>query len=94
MNEPLKAGDLAIVIDGLNGLESPNINKSVTVGKLIGDHSLLGPMRHCIGADISQMNAAGQYIKTGWADFPIAWLKKIEPPPLKAKDKNLELTND
>jgi len=92
MNEPLKAGDLAIVIDGLNGLESPNINKIVTVGKLIGEHSLLGRMRHCIGPDIVQMNAAGQYVKTGWADFPIAWLKKIEPPPLKVKDKNLELT--
>lgn len=92
MNEPLKIGDLAIVIDGLNGLESPNINKIVTVGKLIGDHSLLGPMRHCIGVEISQMNAAGQYIKTGWADFPTVWLKKIEPPQLKARDKKLELT--
>ena len=92
MNEPLKAGDLAIVIDGLNGLESPNINKIVTVGKLIGEHSRLGRMRHCVGPDIIQMDAAGQYIKTGNADFPIAWLKKIEPPPLKAKDKNLEVS--
>lgn len=92
MREPLKAGDLAIVIDGINGKESPNINKIVTVGKLVGEHSILGPVRHCVGQDICQMNASGQYIKTGEADFPIIWLKKIEPPPLKSKDRILELT--
>lgn len=38
MNEPLKADDLAIVIDGLNGLEGPETWKPISTAPKDGTH--------------------------------------------------------
>lgn len=84
MNEPIKAGDLCEVIGGLGRGKSPNIGLRVTVkhrvfGNLGMDHTQHGPVVRCTGAGIKQLGDAGQYIETGWADFPVAWLRKLPP---------------
>jgi hypothetical protein len=42
-----------------------------------------------------QLKDNGEYIMLGWADFPIAWLERIDPPalPPKSMTKKLELTS-
>jgi hypothetical protein len=80
LSEPLKAGDLAEVINGLGRGKSPNLGKIVTVGKLAGESYHYGPIRHCTGPGVIQLSDNGDYIVTNEADFPVAWLRKIEPP--------------
>ncbi len=97
MIEPLKAGDVCRVIAGLSQRHSPNVGKVVTVGhRVMGDHGMdhtrFGPVHHCIGQGIMQMGDNGEFIEKGWADIPDAWLEKIEPPTLKAKEDVLSLT--
>lgn len=79
MSEPIKSGDQAIVISGLGQGKSPNIGKQVTVVRLMGEHSQHGRVWRCRGANIAQLTDAGTYDVLGWADFPAAWLKKIDP---------------
>lgn len=86
MNEPIKAGDLCEVVGGLGRSKSPNIGLRVTVkhrvyGNLGMDHTQYGRVVRCEGKGIMQLSEAGTYIETGWADFPVAWLRKINPPP-------------
>jgi hypothetical protein len=96
MKEPLKAGDICEVVMGLTRRNSPNIGLIVTVGKrIMGEHGMnhtrYGPVHRCENPDIQQLGDNGEFIKTGWADFPDAWLKKIEPPKLiKALERVLE----
>lgn len=92
MNEPIKAGDRCEVIGGLGRSKSPNIGLRVTVKhRVFGahgmDHTQHGPVVRCIGAGIKQLGDAGQYIETGWADFPVAWLRKL--PPDKTPDQGV-----
>ncbi len=87
MKEPLKNGDMAEVVGGLGRAKSPNLGKIVTVGMRIfgahgADHSQFGPVHRCSGDGVVQLGDTGEYIMTGWADFPDAWLRKIEPPKL------------
>jgi hypothetical protein len=35
----------------------------------------------CTGDGIKQLGDGGEYVTTGWADFPVAWLKKLPPDP-------------
>lgn len=86
MTEPIKAGDVCIVIDGLGQSKSPNVGKVVTVGhRIYGahgmDHTRFGPVVRCKGEGVVQLGETGEYVTTGWADFPTAWLRRIEPPP-------------
>lgn len=85
MNEPIKAGDLCEVIGGLGRSKSPNIGLRVRVHSLQGDHSQHGRVWRCTGAGVKQLGNAGQYIETGWADFPVAWLRKLPPDQLPDK---------
>lgn len=83
MSQPIKAGDVCQVITGLGRTKSPNIGKTVTVGyRMYGDHgadhSQFGPVHRCTGEGIVQYGDSGQYIVTGWADFPIAWLQRLD----------------
>lgn len=80
MSEPLKAGDLAEVINGLGRGKSPNIGKIVTVGKFMGESYYYGAIRHCTGPGVMQLSDSGAYVVTNEADFPVSWLRKIEPP--------------
>lgn len=83
MSEPLKAGDLAEVINGLGRGKSPNIGKIVTVGMIAGESDRYGLVRHCTGPGIVQLSDSGAYVITGEADFPVSWLRKIESPKLE-----------
>lgn len=84
-SEPLKAGDLCEVVNGLGRKASPNLGQQVTIkhrvfGALGDDHSLYGPVYRCEGPHLCQLSDAGTYVKTGWADLAGVWLKRIEPP--------------
>lgn len=79
MSEPIKAGDLCEVVGGLGRGRSPNLGLTVVAKSLQGEHSAYGRVWRCEGQGVCQLSDTGSYIKTGWADFPVAWLRKIEP---------------
>ena len=94
MKEPIKAGDICEVICGMGVRKSPNLGLRVMAISLQGDHSRFGRVWRCSGEGVTQLTDAGDYVKTGWADFPTDWLRKIEPdalPPEAVKTKE-ELT--
>ena len=84
MKEPIKAGDLAEVIDGLQGRASPNLGLIVRVKTCVGEHSQHGRIWRC-EAEYAVIGQPGVDVPTGAADFAQAWLRKIEPPPEPAK---------
>lgn len=79
--EPLKAGDLAIVIQGAKGEESKNVGKIVTVGKSYGEWPLFGRIVYIIGYQLVQLD--GKVVSE--CIIPVKWLKKIEPPTVKTE---------
>lgn len=79
MSEPIKAGDLAEVIDGLNGKDSPNLGLIVRVISYVGDHSKYGRIWRC-KAEFAVLGQEGVNVPRGAADFAQSWLRKIEPP--------------
>ena len=91
MSEPIKTGDHATIIAGALGDKGPNIGKTVTVGKLQGEHSVHGRIWRVHGAGLTtEYGATGSEL-----DCAAAWLQKIDPPPPKAgtTTKALEKTN-
>jgi hypothetical protein len=85
--EPIKAGDLCVVVNALSRKKSPNLGLIVTVGKRIyGDHGMdhttYGPIVEIVHPDLMQLGDNGEYVKMGWAHIPTAWLQKIDPPKL------------
>lgn len=93
MSAPLQAGDTAVVINGMGAAKSHNVGKTVKVLSLQGEHSRLGRVWRREGAGIQQLSDAGGYVTTGWADFPAAWLQKVDPPPVAtAADATNEVT--
>lgn len=92
MSEPIKSGDTCLVVAGFGQKHSPNVGLTVKVGSAQGEHSRFGRVWRCSGDGIKQMGDGGGYVVTNWADFPAAWLQKIEPPtgPAKTKTKELE----
>lgn len=93
MNEPIKAGDLCLVVGGLGRHKSPNIGLTVKVISAQGEHSQYGMVWRCAGAGVKQLTDSGTYAEFGWADFPAMWLQKINPPKLK-KEENQKRTVD
>ncbi len=79
--EPLKAGDLAIVIQGAKGEESKNVGKIVTVGKTYGEWPLFGRIVYIIGYQLVQLD--GKVVSE--CIIPVKWPKKIEPPTVKTE---------
>lgn len=82
MRTPIKAGDLAEVIDGLQGKDSPNLGLIVRVLSYLGDHSVHGRIWRCEAA-YAVLGQVGVNVPPGTADFAQSWLRKIEPPELK-----------
>ena len=81
MNEPIKAGDMAVIINGLLGPASPNIGLVVVVRKYVGDEITLGRIWRCeteYGERIQQRDS----VPAGFLDCAQSWLRKIEPPAL------------
>jgi hypothetical protein len=91
MNEPIKAGDLAEVVSGLLGENSPNIGLIVKVVSYVGDEISLGRIWRC-EAEYGQRIQQRPNIPIGYIDFAQSWLRKINPPPLPTKQKELETT--
>lgn len=89
MTEPIKKGDLAIIMRGYRD-PSPNIGKIVTVGRIALDHPLFGPMREVSGADLVVENRPN----SDRCNIPVSWLKKIEPPKPKSPEVKKELAHD
>lgn len=90
--EPIKAGDLCLVIGGLGRTKSPNMGQQVTVRSLQGEHSQYGRIWRCQGKDVQQLIDAGTYQTTGWADFAVAWLQRIDPiTPMRSREEDLVL---
>jgi hypothetical protein len=87
VQEPIKSGDVCIVIDGAMGKDSPNIGKQVTVHGLRGEHSVYGRIWRCAGKDLVTEYAA----KGNSCDFAQSWLQKVPPEPLDKQDQVEEL---
>lgn len=91
MSEPIKKGDLAIIVKGFRD-PSPNVGKIVTVGKIALDHPLFGPMREVTGPDLV-VDANGKPDESrNRCNVPVKWLKKINPPEQKPKAIATQLT--
>lgn len=86
MNEPIQAGDLCEVVDGLNGKDSPNLGLVVRVLSYVGDHSKLGRIWRCEAeyATIAHKGARSTALP-GQADFAQSWLRKLPPEPEQPK---------
>lgn len=91
MNSPIKAGDLAEVINGMLGKASPNIGLIVKVKAFRGEHTQYGRIWRCeahyaeLGQPGGKLDSDGKLIPgkgivTGEADFAQDWLRKIDPP--------------
>ena len=91
MQEPIKAGDLAVVIDGVLGQQSPNIGLIVKVLQRVGEHSKYGIIWRC-EAEYAELSQQGVDVGSGVADFAQTWLRKITPPDtFKTEDRMKEL---
>jgi hypothetical protein len=76
MTEPIKRGDMATIIEGALGKQSPNVGKVVIVGMFRGEHSKHGRIWRVHGENL--VTELG--VRTGEFDCAQAWLRKIEPP--------------
>jgi hypothetical protein len=86
MSSPIKAGDLAEVIGGARGQESPNVGLIVRVLSLRGEHSQFGRIWRC-EAEYAELHQPGVNCPPGQADFAQDWLRKIEPPSVTDSTK-------
>ena len=79
MNEPIKKGDMATIIEGALGKRGPNVGKTVRVGMLQGEHSQHGRIWRVRGEGL-----VTEYgVKCTEFDCAQSWLRKIEPPPIE-----------
>lgn len=87
MNRPISSGDMARVIDGLTGKDSPNIGLIVTVGQKIYECPKLGNIWRCQAEYAEVIRHGKSGCPPGYGDFAQSWLKRIEPdaPPAKTK---------
>jgi hypothetical protein len=91
--EPIKAGDLAEVISGIQGTASPNIGLIVSVVSLQGEHSQYGRIWRC-EAEYGVLGQPGVDVFPGHMDCAQDWLRKINPPPLPDKVQTKDLVLD
>lgn len=93
MKEPIKAGDMAEVISGMSGAESPNIGLIVTVKQLVFECPQLGRIWRCEAEYAERIvRGPGCTCPPGQADFAQNWLRKIDPPP--KPDEAMRQTSD
>ena len=93
MNEPIHAGCLAEVIDGLTGAASSNIGLIVRVVQYVGDEKTYGRIWRC-EAEFGERIQPRPNIPAGLVDFAQSWLRKLPEPPTapKVADRVLEHT--
>ena len=78
MKKPIQSGDLCIVVNGLMGLDSPNIGLIVKVKEYVGDEVNLGRIWRC-EAEFGERIQPRPNIPMGLLDFAQDWLRKIDP---------------
>lgn len=88
-SEPIKAGDMAEVVDGLLGKASPNLGLIVKVVSCVGEHSQFGRIWRC-DAEYAERGQPGRDVPGGMTDFAQSWLRKIEPPTLTGRVEKTE----
>lgn len=93
MKQPVKAGDMCKVVNGVYRDKSSNLGKTVRVDSHRGEHTVLGIIWRCTGPGAENIEQFDGSIST-FADFPASWLEKIEPdaPPLESRTIALEIT--
>lgn len=101
MNEPIKAGDECIVVNGASGPRNQvNLGRRVVVLALQGEHSRFGRIWLCRSQDdqpferIDGIYAEERDLKPSLADFAASWLRKPDPIPPKetTTDRTKEVT--
>ena len=89
MSSVFKSGDLAVVVSGSRGTDSPNIGLVVKLIERDGFHSVHKNIWLCESRDAIPNMAIHSLRKH--LHFAEAWLKKYEPPPVKSQEKKVEL---
>lgn len=87
MIEPIKNGDLCIVISGMKGDKSPNIGLIVTVIHRVYECPQLGAIWRCEAEYAIREFDDRITVPAGLADFAQSWLKKIKPDGIMDKSK-------
>lgn len=87
INEPIKVGDLCIIISGMNMNDSPNIGKLVETTRYHGEHELVGKLWSVKGRDL--VGPHGKLYKE--LQVAESWLMKITPPPVENVTKTEDL---
>lgn len=82
MSRPIQAGDLAEVINGLQGPASPNLGLVVKVVAFVGEHSQLGRIWRCDAEYAKRGQEGTDKVPGGMADFAQSWLRRIDVPPM------------
>jgi predicted RNA-binding Zn-ribbon protein involved in translation (DUF1610 family) len=88
MKEPIKAGDMAEVINGMTGKASPNIGLIVTVKMLVYECPQLGKIWRCEAEYAETIRNGKCDCPPGMGDFAQDWLRKINPPDGLKKTTN------
>lgn len=83
MNKNLEPGCLAYITKSIN---KDHIGKIVQCIKDVGEHPLLGKMWR-VSAKEKEFLVNG--VMTNTASWPQDWLKKVLPPPIKPKEKQV-----
>lgn len=92
MNRPIQAGDMCVVVNGLLGLDSPNIGLIVVVKQYVGDEATLGRIWRC-EAEFGERIQSRPNIPAGLVDFAQSWLRKIDDPtPVTGVVREADLT--
>lgn len=91
MKQPIKAGDLAEVISGMLGKDSPNIGLVVRVINRVFDCSTYGIIWRCDAEyAVRGPSDVSSKVPMKYTDFAQDWLRKIEPPLEEPKAKVTE----
>lgn len=92
MKKPIQAGDLAEVIGGMLGAQSPNLGLIVKVKHRVFECPVLGVLWRCEAEFGVRARDDRPKVPSGQLDFAQDWLRKIEPPPLPDKEVRKEVT--
>ena len=82
-----RAGDLARIVNSTNGPSGASCGAIVQCVKIVGDHSLYGPIWRVSSKStlVSEFGGVGNSV-----DVPDIWLEKLIPPLNKQDSTKLE----
>lgn len=82
-----KAGDLATIVNSTNGPNGASCGAVVQCIKVVGTHSLYGPIWEVKSKAtlVSEFGGVGNTV-----DVPDIWLEKLVPPPIVNTEKKAE----